>query len=200
MTVVLGGVPVDRRPQTEADNQQGQEALARLLKRAEQGDRDVLPELRQALDADANLWRYYGDLALQAEAALIRLAAGANLLLAEALQRKLHAMSKELTSESTSPLERLLVQRVTATWVQVSYFDALMTQSSGSSEARTRMLLRQQDAAHRRHLAAVKTLATVRKLLKPSPSPVEVASRLDRSAQTSRCDRGAIAGTMPAGN
>jgi len=191
---------VDRRPQTEADNQQGQEALARLLQRAEQGDRDVLPRLREALDADANLWRYYGDLALQAEAALIRLAAGTNLLLAESLQRKLHALKKELTSESTSPLERLLVERVTATWLQLSYLDALVTQSTGSSEARSKMIQRQQDAAHRRHLTALKTLATVRKLLKPSPSPVEIASRLDRSAQTSRCDRGAIAGTVPAGN
>ena len=199
MTVVHGGVPVDRRPQTEADNQHGQEALTRLLQRAEQGDRDVLPELRQALDGDPNLWRDYGDLALQAEAALIKLAAGTNLLLAESLQRKLHAMKNELAIESASPLERLLVERVTATWLQLSYFDALMTQPTGS-EARTRMLLRQQDAANRRYLAAVKTLATVRKLLKPSPSPVQIASRLDRSGQRSRCDRMAIAGTVPVGN
>jgi hypothetical protein len=39
------------------------------------------------------------------------------------------------------------------------------------------MLQRQQDAAHRRHLTAVKTLATVRKLLKPAISPVDLALR-----------------------
>src|SRR5262249_49850246 len=99
-----------------------------------------------------------------------------------------------------SPLERLLVGRVTATWLQTAYFDALMTQSTGSSEARSKMIQRQQDAAHRRHLTAVKTLATVKKLLKPSLLPVEIASRLDRSAQASRCNRVAIAGTVPAGN
>jgi len=191
---------VDRRPQTEADNPQGQEALARLLKRAEQGDRDVLPELRQALDADARIWEHYGSLAAHAEASLIRLAAGVNLVLAESLQRKLKALKDELCDETTSPLERLLVGRVTATWLQTAYFDALMTQSTGSSEARSKMIQRQQDAAHRRHLTAVKTLATVKKLLKPSPSPVEIASRLDRSAQASRCNRVAIAGTVPAGN
>ena len=58
-----------------------QDELARLLKRAEQGDRSVLPKLREALNADANLWQHYGDLAAQAEAALILLAAGKNLLL-----------------------------------------------------------------------------------------------------------------------
>jgi hypothetical protein len=39
------------------------------------------------------------------------------------------------------------------------------------------MLQRQQDAAHRRHLTAVKTLATVNKLLPPTPAPVEIATR-----------------------
>jgi hypothetical protein len=191
---------VDRRPQTEADNHHGQEELARLLKRAEQGDRGVLPELRQALDGDANLWRYYGDLALHAEASLIRLAAGTNLLLAESLQRKLHAMKNELATESASPLERLLVERVTATWLQAAYCDAVAAQAGPSSEARSKMIQWQQDGAHRRHLTALKTLATVRKLLRPAPSPVEIASRLDRSGQAVRCDRMAIAGTVPVKN
>jgi hypothetical protein len=187
-------------PPTETECGDENERLARLLKRAEQGDRDVLPELRQDLDSDPNLWRHYGDLALHAEASLIKLAAGTNLLLAEALQRKLHAMKNELASESASPLERLLVQRVTATWLQVSYFDAVTAQAGPSSEARSKIIQREQDGAHRRHLTALKTLATVRKLLRPAPSPVEIASRLDRSGQTSRCDRVAIAGTVPVGN
>src|SRR5215471_7343292 len=158
MTGENGGSAVPSPTERECGDEN--ERLARLLKRAEQGDHDALPELRQALDADTRLWRDYGDLALQAEAALIRVAAGTNLLLAEALQRKLHALKKELTSESTSPLERLLVERVTATWLQLSYLDALMTQSTGSSEARSKMIQRQQDAAHRRHLTALKTLSS----------------------------------------
>jgi hypothetical protein len=158
----------------ETDLQRAQDELARLLKRAEQGDRSVLPELREALNADANLWQHYGDLAAQAEAALILLAAGKNLLLAESLQRKLRALKDELGGESPSPLERLLVERTTATWLQVSYFDGLLAQAKGASEAQAKMLQRQQDAAHRRHLTAVKTLATVRKLLRPTPSTLEL--------------------------
>ena len=40
----------------------GGEELARLLQRAEQGDLSALPALREVLDANAPLWREYGDL------------------------------------------------------------------------------------------------------------------------------------------
>jgi hypothetical protein len=169
-----GGDAVTPSEYRETDLQRVQDELARLLKRAEQGDRSVLPELRKALAADANLWQQYGDLAAQAEASLILLAAGNNLLLAESLQRKLKALKDELGGESPSPLERLLVERATATWLQVNYFDGLLAQAKGANEAQARMLQRHQDAAHRRHLTALKTLATVRKLLKPAPSTLEL--------------------------
>jgi hypothetical protein len=145
-----------------------------MLKRAEQGDQSVLPELRKALDADARIWQHYGDLALQAEAALIKLASLPNLLLGESLVRKLHDLKKELGGDSPSPLERLLVERVTATWLETNYFSALMTQAVNAGEARMRLIERHHDAAHRRHQAAIKTLATVRKLLRPAPSPLQL--------------------------
>src|SRR5262249_33902457 len=174
---VPGGGAVNPSRPTEAGPQRMNEELARLLRCAEQGDRSVLPRLREALDADATLWKEYGDLALQAEAALVRLAAGHHGLLAESLLRKLHALKGELTAEAATPLEALLVQRVTTTWLQAAYFDALAAQAAGASEARSRLLQQQQDAAHRRHLAAVKAFATVKKLLRPAVSPGQVATR-----------------------
>jgi hypothetical protein len=174
MIAARGGVLVSQTPQPPTDPNHAHEELARLLKRAEQGDYAVLPKLREALDSDARLWRHYGDLAAQAEASLILLAAGKNLLLTESLQRKLQALKEELGGESPSPLDRLLVERVTATWLQTAYFDGLLAQAKGASEAQAKMLQQMQDAAHRRHLSAVKTLATVRKLLKPTPSTLEL--------------------------
>jgi hypothetical protein len=44
--------------------------------------------------------------------------------------------------------------------------------------AQARLLRLQQDAAHRRYPSAIKTLATVRKLLTTARSPVEIASQL----------------------
>jgi len=153
----------------------------------------VLPELRQALDADADLWGHYGDLALQAEASLIKLAAGVNLLLAESLQRKLKALKDELCRGSVSPLERLLVERVTATWLQANYLDGLAAQPAGGGEIRSRAIQRLQDAASRRHLAALKCLATTRKLRVPAVSPVQIASQLGRTGGGVRLRVGEVA-------
>jgi hypothetical protein len=191
-----GGNAVTTQLHLDAEQVKHQEELTQLLQRAQQGDPAVLPELREALDADARLWGHYGDLGLQAEATLIRVAAGSNLLLAESLMRKLHALKEELGGESPSPLERLLVQRVAATWLQASYYDGLTAQPAGGGEARLKMLVKLQDAAHRRHLTALKTLATVRKLLTPAPSPLEVAARLDRGGTPARLRREGIAGTV----
>ena len=159
---------------SEADQRAGQADLAQLLKKAEAGDRSVLPQLRRALDGDPDLWRGYGNLAAHAEASLAMLAAGPNLLLAESLRRKLAELKAELGGESPSPLEKLLAERITATWLQVAYFDALLAQAGGAGDARLRALQRLQDAAHRRHLAGVRQLAVVRRLLRPAPSPLEL--------------------------
>jgi hypothetical protein len=91
---------------SEAGQRAGQAELARLLQRAEAGDRSVLPQLQRALDSNAALWRVYGDLAAHAEASLAMLAAGPNLLLAESLKRKLAALKAELGGDSPSPLEK----------------------------------------------------------------------------------------------
>jgi hypothetical protein len=191
---------VSTTERTESAADAAHDELAALLKRAEQGDRSVVPAMQRALDENPAIWRHYGDLAAQAEAALVTLAAGANLLLADSLMRKLEEMRRELIGETTSPLEALLVRRVTATWLQVSYYDGLRAQAAGAGEARLKMLQLQQDAAHRRHLTAVKTLATVRKLLTPSLSPLEVATRLDRASPGMRRGRERVTGRVPAHN
>jgi hypothetical protein len=191
-------------PETTATPPTPQEALLDrlqgLVQRAEQGDESAMPELRAALDVNPHLWQRYGDLGAQAQAAWLQLVAGPNLLLREAVGRKVEELKAELGGGSTSPLERLLVERAAATWMHVCYCDALAAQAKGASEAQSRVMERQRDAAHRRHLTALKALATVRKLLTPAPSPVEVATRLDRTGVPSRRHREGIAGAVPASN
>src|SRR5262249_26961279 len=70
--------------------------LESLVQRAQQGDECVLPELRQVLDAHPELWQRCGDLALQAQTAWLQLISGKDLLLREAVQRKLDQMKEEL--------------------------------------------------------------------------------------------------------
>jgi len=52
------------------------------------------------------------------------------------------------------------------------------------------------DASVWRHLAAVKTLASIHKLLTSPPSPIEIATKLDRVSWPSHRARDGVAGTV----
>jgi hypothetical protein len=151
--------------------------LAELVQRAQQGDLSVLPLLREALEGDPTVWQEYGDLAAQAQEAWLQLLAGTDYLLAESVRLKLAALRRELGTEGASPLEKLLVERIVACWLQTHYADALYAQARGpQSTAPVRQeLMKRQESSQRRYLAAIKQLALVRKLLKPALSPLQLA-------------------------
>ena len=153
------------------------ERLQRLVQRAEQGDESVLGELRAALDVNPWVWERYGDLAQQSQAAWLLLVAGRNLLLLESARRKAEQLRAELAGPAPSPLERLLIERIVATWLQVHYSDASYAQLKGTNPAQHTAALQRQNSAQQRYLQAAKALATVRKLLRPAPSPLDLAMR-----------------------
>jgi hypothetical protein len=153
--------------------------LASLVQRAQQGDEGALAELRQVLDAHPEFWQRYGDLALQAQTAWLQLISGPNLLLREALQRKLDQLKAELGGTDPSPLERLLVERATATWLQLQYADSSYAHAkASSSSAQHQSIQRRQNSAQQRHLQALKILLTVRRLLSPAQATGEAQPRL----------------------
>ena len=153
------------------------ERLAELVQRAQQGDLTALPLLREALEGDPSLWQEYGDLAAQAQEAWLQLLAGTDYLLAESVRLKLAALRQELGAEGASPLEKLLIERVVACWLQTHYADALYAQAKGpQSTASVRQeLMKRQESSQRRYLAAIKQLALVRKLLRPALPPLQLA-------------------------
>jgi hypothetical protein len=155
----------------------GMERLAELVQRAQQGDMTVLPLLREALEADPSLWREYGDLAAQAQEAWLRLLGGTDYMLSESVRLKLTALRQELGTEGASPLEKLLIERIVACWLQTHYADALYAQAKGpgSTTSVRQELMKRQESSQRRYLAAIKQLALVRKLLKPALSPLQLA-------------------------
>jgi len=144
------------------------EEVQSVLDRAHEGDREVLPRIREALDEVSELAEALFDLSREAERSLIRHMSGENLLVQEALPRQLKAMKEELAGANPSPLERLLVERVVATWLQLSFYEDHYVKNLGNlyidqGEYHQRRL----DRLHRRHLSAIRTLAQVRKLVKP---------------------------------
>ena len=151
--------------------------MQRLVERAERGDESVLGELRAALDVNPWVWERYGDLAKQSQGAWLQLVAGNNLLLLESARRKAEQLRAELAGPAPSPLERLLIERIVATWLQVHYSDASYAQLKGTNPAQHTAALQRQNSAQQRYLQAVKALATVRKLLRPAPSPLDLAMR-----------------------
>jgi hypothetical protein len=174
-----------RIPKTESISPE----LQQLVSRAEAGDGSVLPELRQALDRHPDLWRPYGDLAAAAERAWIALTAGDNAMLAESLSRQLTALKDELAGFiDLPPLERLLIERIVACWLQVHYADAFFAQLKGTSTSAgyLKAAAHLQDRAHQRYLFSIKQLALVRKLLHPAPSPIKVATRLSSLERKSK--------------
>jgi len=143
------------------------EEMRKFLKRAQSGDASTLPVLRRMLENPATVDQFGGDLAHQAALSLIDAAAGENLAFKEALTRKLELLRAELSGPNPTPLERLLVERIVACWLQVQDADVRFAQAKNLSLEWGDYYQRRMDRAHKRCLSAIKTLATVRKLALP---------------------------------
>jgi hypothetical protein len=108
-----------------------------------------------------------GNLARAAEDSLLKAAAGENLLLEEAVKRKMELLRTELAGPSPTPIERLLVERIVACWLQVQDADTRYAQAKGLTWQGGIYYQQRMDRAHRRYLSAIKSLAVVRKLAIP---------------------------------
>jgi hypothetical protein len=144
------------------------EKLHDLLRLAEKGQEDAVPEIRQILNEHPDLaWRFV-DVAHIAEDALIEVMTKEDDLATKELIRcQLEAMKEEVAGKNSSALERLLSERVVVTWLEVQLFEALYAQNMRKltipqAEHHQKRL----DRAHRRHLSAIRALAQMRKLLK----------------------------------
>src|SRR5262249_18691992 len=77
-------------------------------------------------------------------------------------------MRAELLGSDPTPVERLLVERVVACWLQVQDAEVRFAQAQGNlSIKQADYYQRRMDGANKRYLAALKALALVRKLALP---------------------------------
>lgn len=151
-----------------------------LIQRAEQGDRTALEPLRELLTQRPELWAMYGDMSRWAQTSWLDLVSGTNLCLRESVELKLQQLRDELGEADAAPLEKLLIQRVSISWLMVHYSDARSAQlrAANAGAAQVRVVEDFSQKAHHRYLSAIRQLAQVRKLLTPPRSPIEIASRL----------------------
>jgi hypothetical protein len=143
------------------------EKLWNLSDRAQDGDEKAVLEIRKILDDSPDLaWLFIKGPAKMAESVLIEeITKDGDLASKEFLRHQLESMRVEVAGENPSPLERLLAERVVATWLEVQLFEGLcavgMKRGTLKQDDHRQKRL---DRAHRRHLSAIRTLAQIRKL------------------------------------
>ena len=138
-----------------------------VLKRAQDGDESALPALRRALDAGLNVLKA-GSIAGEAREALLAPLAGKSLLVREQMGRQIDALAAELAGPHPAPIERLLSERAAFCWHVVHQYERAYASSRELSIKQADYQQRRIDAAHRRYLSALKSLATVRRLALPA--------------------------------
>jgi hypothetical protein len=164
--------------------------LLDLTARASKGDAQALAELLPLLDGSqlSDLLRQHSNLTQAVEDQLLQSAVGQDLLARQMLGRNLAGLRQEMSGESPSPVERLLAEQVVLCWL---FLRLAELRTAGRHETYTAedFYGRQLSRAQGRSLAAVKALLTARKLLRPSPSPLEVATRVVDEAAGARGGR-----------
>jgi hypothetical protein len=165
----------------QPDFQDACASMTEVIVRADRGDQTALPAIRKFCEEDAEfaITVLGGDLAECAERALVETITGKQLAVKEALLMKLNELRTELAGPNVSPIERLLVERTVACWLQMYHADVVAAQATKYTLREGDYTQRRQDRAHRRYMSALKTLAAVRRLELPIRVNVNVAGEIE---------------------
>jgi hypothetical protein len=161
---------------TEATRKRIRE-LQELADKAEGGEDGARLELRRRLREETpEVVARCSDSARSYRRLLAERSSGGNPLRKEAISERAGRMALELAGENPTPLEVLLSERVASLWVLVELQEALLAAwyYKATSPAFVLQMARLQESAHRRYLAAIKTLAQVQKLQGPSRVQVNI--------------------------
>ena len=83
------------------------------------------------------------------------------------VREKMKRMRIEHGWSESSALERILIERIVATWLDLYFAELVCNQWKGGSIPEGEYKQHRIDRSHRRHLSTVKMLATVRKIALP---------------------------------
>jgi hypothetical protein len=132
-----------------------------LVEQAEDGDETSLNELRCLLRRNAAAASLLGDVAAHVQQHLIDLLASESIVLREAVSQRMEQARQELLASGDSPLERMLVNQIIVSMLDVNirHVEAERTEI-GSTRRHT--FERALDRAQERHLRAVTALQRLR--------------------------------------
>jgi hypothetical protein len=156
------------------------ERLQRLFQRFKAGDATALPAYETALEANPLFAKHCGDLAARSEAAWLELICSTDLSRRQTVERELRQLKQELSGPSPSALERLLVDKAAASWLQTCHADALFAEVADGRHPQHAAGLRRQAATREMYLESLRALASIQEVLRQSralrPEPDAEAS------------------------
>jgi hypothetical protein len=148
------------------------ESVKSLVDRAQSGDLTTLPALRQLFQrpgfADDMAQIIGGDFAQQLQNRILEQAAGKSLMFREAWRSQLEVLRQELAGLNPSPVEKLLADRIVLMWLQLQDAELRFEQATDMTIVQADYRQGRIDGLSRRYLAAVRSLAQVRKLALPA--------------------------------
>jgi hypothetical protein len=154
---------------TDHELPQSSDEILQLLERAKAGDETVTEQVREMLTICPEFAESLGgDLGQITERLLSTAVAGNDIPFREAIKHKMEALRRDLAGPAAIPLESLLVDRIVIFWLQVKMADIAQAKGESQTIALERFQLRRQDSANRRYLAAIRTLAMIRKMALPA--------------------------------
>jgi hypothetical protein len=150
--------------------------LQALSEEAENGDNEARRELRRAVRESApEVIARCADIARTYRWIVADTSSGRDPLVQEAIVERARRMALEIAGENPTPLEVLLAERIASLWVLVEAQEALISatyrrgQEKPVGPAYVIQMCKIQESVNRRYLAAIKTLAQVRKLQANTP-------------------------------
>jgi len=171
--------------------------MERVFKAACAGDATALPALREAFtrSPDTMIALTRGDLSRRAEEALVNRIAGTDLAHREGIASEVGRYRDELLGTSPTALQRLLVDRVVWTWLDLHLVQREHARNTAAREPKVvEAWDRRLSRANARHLASLKALAAVQKLGLPGTLvQVNIASPAAGAPPTVREVEGRVA-------
>ena len=150
--------------------------LEALSEKAEEGNKEARRELRKALKESApEVIARCSDIARTYRWMVADTASGQDPLVKEAIVERARRMAGEIAGENPTPLEVLLAERIASLWVLVEAQEALLSatyrrgQEKPVGPAYVIQMCKIQERVNCRYLAAIKTIAQVRKLQPNTP-------------------------------
>lgn len=169
-TAKLPARPVEAIDNAALDREDVEAWLARLRDLADAGNAEACRQITAVYD-ELGFWTKLTGLQYAAEGAWLDLMTErSNLFARKVLQRELERKRAGLLGADPTPLERLLVDRIVACWLACQYVERrqAVALKAGTNLREAEYLGRQVERANWTLLRAVKTLATVRKLMHPT--------------------------------